>query len=245
MVAYVAVEMAFWGICGPLGAVLAQASQDDSAPPWLLGASGVLLLAIRLCMPLKIGAAVMLAPAMQNLLTRGGDDTALLKAELKRAAGALNGTDRTAAQRKDLAALVERLAVANRTRQPARGAEKLAGTAWRLLYSNAAASGNDNAAGKLGPLVGRVSQEFSPSGLANVVRLGPLEVRLQATYDVKSDVSLAVRFNSIAMKLGERTLLDARLPSPKARDWQVLFADEETRVVRVPDSGHVFVLERA
>lgn len=244
MVAYVAVEMAFWGICGPLGAALANLSQDETAPSWLAPASAALLLAIRLCMPLKVGAAVMLAPAMQKLLTRGGEDTALLKAELRRAAGALNGTDRTAAQRRDLAALVERLAVANPTRNPAR-AEKLAGSRWKLLYSNSAAAGNDNAAGKLGPLVGRVSQEFSQSGLANVVQLGPLQVRVKAEYDVTSDVSLAVKFNSIAMKMGEVTLFDARLPAPKAREWQVLFSDEETRVLRVPDSGHVFVLERA
>lgn len=77
---------------------------------------------------------------------------AQLKEQLTELAGSRNGTDRDEAQRRDIAAVIEKLEALNPAEQPV--AVDLAGTAWRLVYSSSMAA----SAGKFGPFVGRVWQ---------------------------------------------------------------------------------------
>ena len=241
VVSYVAVEVAFWAVAAPLAAYLSSTVDGDNAQPILVGGAVAFLNVVRLFAPLKVGAAVLLAPTVEKLLAGGSaEDVAALKAELAAAAGTRNGTDRSASQREALSALVDRLAAANPTREPAR--VDLRDSTWELVYTDS----TGNSSGKLGPLVGSVTQVFDgAAGYANVVTLGPLEVRLEASYTVKDSRALVVQFESIAVCLAGFQLLSKPFPAPKPRgNWAMLFVDATTRVLRVPETGNVFVLQR-
>jgi PAP_fibrillin len=242
IVSYVAVEAAFWAVAAPLAAFLSSTVEGESSQPVLVGGAVVFLNVVRLFTPLKVGAAVLLAPTVERLLSARGsaEDVAELKAALAAAAGKRNGTDRSASQREALSALVERLAAANPTREPAK--VDLRNSDWELVYTDS----SGNSSGKLGPLTGKVSQVFDgDAGYANVVALGPLEVRLEASYTVKSGKALVVQFESIGVSLAGIRLLSKPFPSPKPRgNWNMLFSDFDTRVILVPETGNVFVLRR-
>ena len=242
IVSYVAVEAAFWAVAAPLGAFLAGTVDGDNSQPVLVGGAVVFLNVVRLFTPLKVAAAVLLAPTVEKLLSVSSStqDVAALKAELDAAAGTRNGTDRSAAQKEALSALVDRLAAVNPTREPAR--IDLRDSSWELVYTDS----SGNSSGKLGPLVGKVTQEFDgAAGYANVVTLGPLEVRLVASYTVKDSRALVVQFESIGVSVAGFQLLSKPFPTPKPRgNWAMLFADTDTRILRVPETGNVFVLRR-
>ena len=242
IVSYVAVEAAFWAVAAPLGAFLASQTQDsENAQGILVGGAVVFLNVVRLFTPLKVGAAVLLAPTVERLLAGGGRvDVAALKEELRAAAGVKNGTDRSAAQREAISALVERLAAANPTREPAK--MDIRNSIWELVYTNS----SGNSSGKIAYLVGRVTQVFdADAGYANVVSLGPLEVRLEASYTVKSGKALVVQFESIGVRVFGKQLFSKPFPTPKPRgNWQMLYADADTRALLVPETGNVFVLRK-
>jgi hypothetical protein len=243
VVSYVAVEAAFWAVAAPLAALLSSTVDGDNSQPVLVGGAVVFLNVVRLFAPLKVAAAVLLAPTVEKLLaTASGsaEDVAQLKAELDAAAGTRNGTDRSAGQREALSALVDRLAAANPTREPAR--VDLRNSSWELVYTDS----SGNSSGKLGPLVGKVTQEFDgDAGYANVVELGPLQVRLVASYMVKDSRALVVQFESIGVVVAGFQLLSKPFPTLKPRgNWAMLFVDSDTRVLRVPETGNVFVLRK-
>ena len=239
---YVAVEAAFWAVAAPLAAFLSSTVDGDNSQPVLVGGAVVFLNVVRLFTPLKVAAAVLLAPTVEKLVavSSSTEDVAALKAELDAAAGTRNGTDRSAAQKEALSALVDRLAAVNPTREPAK--IDLRDSSWELIYTDS----SGNSSGKLGPLVGKVTQEFDgAAGYANVVTLGPLEVRLVASYTVRDTRALVVQFESIGVSVAGIQLLSKPFPVPKPRgNWAMLFADTDTRVLRVPETGNVFVLRR-
>jgi hypothetical protein len=230
------VELAFWAVAAPLGAYLA--SNVDEAPALVAG--GVVFLnGVRLFAPLKIGAALLLAPQVERLLAPP-EDVSALKELILAASGSANGVDRSAEQRSALSVLLARLATANRTGQPAR--VNLRNSAWRLMYTDS----TGNSSGKLGPFIGAVTQLFDGDcGYANVVTLGPLSVSLQASYKAQDDRTLAVQFESLGASLFGAELLSKPFPEPKPRGtWRMSFVDRDWRALTVPETGNVFVLVR-
>jgi hypothetical protein len=243
---YVLAEVAFWALAVPAavlfyrtadGTWLALSDVDDRAK--LLGAGAVFINVVRAFVPLRLAAALALVPTVERLFAKA--DVAALKAALQEAAGSRNGTDRTAAQAAVAATAVEALCAANQTWQPAK--VDLRKSVWKLVYTDS----TGNSSGKLGPLVGRVTQEFSADGksYANVVSVGPLVVRLDASYAPKSATRLAVQFEAISVSLGGLLLLRKPFEAPKPRgSWDMRFSDADTRVLIVPETGNVFCLTR-
>jgi len=247
---YVAVELAFWAVALPFavfgyraadGVWLSLGDVDDRAK--LLGAGAAFISVVRLFVPLRLAAALALAPTVERLLS-GGADVAVLKAAVSAAAGSRNGTDRSAEQAEQASASITALVRANPARAPAKA--DLRGTQWTLLYTDS----RGNSSGRLGPWTGVVTQEFAEDGesYANVVRLGGLlELRLEASYEVKSNVLLGVQFESINVSIGGLRVLRKPFDAPnKPRGtWLMLYSDDDTRVLRVPETDNVFVLQRA
>lgn len=194
-----------------------------------------------------MAAAIVLAPRVEALLGppkgRSEAAAAALKAQIRELSGAAgrNGTDVPAAARAEVAEAVAALAAVSPDPRPSRA--DLRGSSWALLYTDSKGSSS----GRLGPLVGRVTQEFAPDGPAytNVVSLGPLSARLEASFAAAGDRALAVQFESIGLRLGGLQLLQKPFPAPKPRGtWELLFSDGQWRVLRIAETGNVFILER-
>jgi len=178
------------------------------------------------------------------------DEPALLR-RLRDLAGDANGTDRTDAQRSEIAALLEASlggpsrgvisGVTSSSVAPSR--VDLAGTRWTLLYTDS----GGNSSGKLGPFVGAVTQAFEPepgSGrYKNVVDLGPLTLELKATCSAMDDRTIKVVFDDLAVILFGVELLRKPFPPGRAGTWRMALQGEELRVLYT-NQGNVFALER-
>jgi len=178
------------------------------------------------------------------------DEPALLR-RLRDLAGDANGTDRTDAQRSEIAALLEASlggpsrgvisGVTSSSVAPSR--VDLAGTSWNLLYTDS----GGNSSGKLGPFVGAVTQAFEPelgSGrYKNVVDLGPLTLELAATCSAMDDRTIKVVFDDLAVILFGVELLRKPFPPGRAGTWRMALQGEELRVLYT-NQGNVFALER-
>ena len=179
------------------------------------------------------------------------DEPALLR-RLRDLAGDANGTDRTDAQRSEIAALLD-ASLGGPSRGGVSGVAKsssvapsrvdLAGTRWTLLYTDS----GGNSSGKLGPFVGAVTQAFDSepgSGrYKNVVDLGPLTLELRATCSATDDRTIKVVFDDLAVILFGVELLRKPFPPGRAGTWRMALQGEELRVLYT-NQGNVFALER-
>lgn len=114
-----------------------------------------------------------------------------------------------------------------------------------LVYS-AAAGGSS---GKLGPIDGTVTQEFvNATTFINSVTVGPLEIGLTASRQVKSDTILAVKFHKTTVSVFGVPLVDKEISG--GGSWKMLFAghitdtDGTRKLVRVMQTPSLFVLEQ-
>ena len=253
---YVAVETAFWAVALPAafvfyrfvddGGVLADV--DGNAK--ILGSSLAFINIVRAFVPLRLAAAVALAPATEKVLAtfaKSRVDIEALKAAITTAAGQLNGTDRSARQTAELLDSITALSAANPSAAPAR--DDLKGSVWRLVFTDS----TGNSSGKIGPFAGVVTQEFDADGVsyANVVTLGPLVIRLDASYSATSSTTLRVQFEAISVAIGSVRVLRKPFEDPKPRGtWDMLFSEVASkkpnawRILRIPETKNVFVLER-
>ena len=107
--------------------------------------------------------------------------------------------------------------------------------AWRVAYATAPSPSN----GALGPLRGVGLQIVDVAGRAyvNELALGPLVVRLRASFEPRSDAELRVSFDSIEASVFGTTLLTKAFPPGVERTWLLTYTDATTRVVRAGVDG--------
>jgi len=107
--------------------------------------------------------------------------------------------------------------------------------AWRVAYSTAPSPSN----GALGPFRGVGLQVVDVAGRAyvNELALGPLTVRLRASFEPRSDSELRVAFESIEASLFGTTLVTTAFPPGVERTWLLTYTDATTRVVRAGVDG--------
>lgn len=98
---------------------------------------------------------------------------------------------------------------------------------WTLLYT----TNDGSSAGKLGPFVGNVFQEVSLSEKSydNVVKLGPLQGRLSATWDVESSTLWTVKFQTLILSLFGVPLKTQDLSA--VGTWRMTYLDNDFRIL--------------
>lgn len=160
--------------------------------------------------------------------------------ELRRlTSGTGNGTGCTPERKARIEELVQELERTNPSSEPAR--LPLQNTTWTLLYSNT----GGNSSGKLGPFVGRVTQSFDErDGFANTVGLGALKLALHATYEVRSDHTIVVRFQNTEFSAFGFNLFNNSFERTAVGSWRVTYATPELRVL-YSNKDNVFVLARS
>lgn len=153
--------------------------------------------------------------------------------------GTGNGTQCTPERRATVEALVQELERSNSNLQPAR--LPLRNTSWTLLYSNT----SGNSSGKLGPFVGRVTQEFDEhDGFANTVDLGVLKVTLNARYETKNDQIIVVRFRNTELCVFGFKLFSKAFERTAVGSWKVTYASSDLRIL-YSNQDNLFVLARS
>ena len=153
--------------------------------------------------------------------------------------GTGNGTQCTPERRATVEALVQELERSNSNLQPA--SLPLRNTSWTLLYSNT----SGNSSGKLGPFVGRVTQEFDEQdGFANTVDLGVLKVTLNATYETKNDQIIVVRFRNTELCVFGFKLFSKAFERTAVGSWKVTYASSDLRIL-YSNQDNLFVLARS
>jgi len=168
-----------------------------------------------------------------------------LKQALRRQAGGSYGHDLIPEAR----AAVEATAAALAALTPAEAApaeQPLAGTSWRLLYTNAVG----NSSGMFGPLLADSTQVFhgaaaEPRGATHYVndsRLGPLTLALAGRCWPASRERIQLQFDELRVSLFGRRLLTRPLGAMAAH-WRAVYGDADTRVF-FTNKGSLFVLVR-
>ena len=180
-------------------------------------------------------------------------EAAKLRAMLCAAAeGTQNGTAADAAQAAKVRECVRQLEELNPTAPTAD--VDLSGTSWRLVYT----SSTGTSSGKVGPLVGEVTQVFDEAvsredGRAtyrNVVDWsGVVTVALLAAFDRLSDASLRVEFvNTTFSALGGLLSRCIEFPPGRVGVWRLSYVDEELRILYARGGSakeeNVFVMVR-
>lgn len=116
-----------------------------------------------------------------------------------------------------------------------------------LVYS--AAPGGSS--GRLfGPVYGKVTQEFLDDNVTfiNSVKIGPIEIALQAERFVKNDNTNMVKFRKSIIKVFGNTVVDKDIKG--GGDWKYLFMGEvkdkngNPRLLRVMETPSLFVIEQ-
>jgi len=140
----------------------------------------------------------------------------------------------------DLCRDLEQYSDPNPSRQPLRGVHN-------LVYS--AAKGGSS--GKLvGPISGRVTQNFFRDGVTfvNAVQIGPIEISLEATKEIKTQKINTVRFRLSRVKLFGQTIVEKEIGG--GGTWKYLFIgnivdrDGKEKLVRVMETPSLFVIEQ-
>lgn len=116
----------------------------------------------------------------------------------------------------------------------------------KLVYS--AAPGGSN--GKIGPFVGKVTQEFVDDiTFINAVSFGPLKIALRAEREVKSDTAIKVTFRETTVTLfGNK--VTSKMIENSGGVWKYLFSGVVTspngrqKLVRIMQTPSLFVLEQ-
>ena len=179
------------------------------------------------------------------LAAAGADAAGALKQALRRQAGGSYGHDLPPEAR----AAVEATAAALAALTPAEAApaeQRLAGSAWRLLYTNAVG----NSSGKFGPLIADSTQVFygaaaEPAGATSYVNdsaLGPLTLALSGRCWPASRERIQLQFDELRVYLWGRRLL-ARPLGGMGAHWRAVYGDDDTRVF-FTNKGSLFVLVR-
>lgn len=147
-------------------------------------------------------------------------------------------------ERKDVEELAKKLARVKGDPRPSKA--PLRGT-HNLVYS--AAPGGSS--GRLiGPLYGKVTQEFlgDDKTFINAVRVGPLEISLEADRIVKDDKTNVVKFRKSRIKLFGNTIVEKEVSG--GGTWKYLFMGEvkdndgKPRLLRVMETPSLFVIEQ-
>jgi hypothetical protein len=114
-----------------------------------------------------------------------------------------------------------------------------------LVYS----ASKGGSSGKIGPFVGKVTQEFGEDGIFyNKAQFGPLEVSLRAECTVKSDTVCAVSFKETTFRLFGATLKQSEVSG--GGTWKYLFVGEivdkdgNKKLVRVMETPSLFIIEQ-
>ena len=168
-----------------------------------------------------------------------------LKRKVVKLAGNKNGTDRSEAQRQELADVINQLNERNPTAAPA--AADLAGTEWVICYTDS----SGNSSGKLGPLVGRTGQRFpadTPGQYVNYASFlaGALTVELQGEYAAKGDARINLVFKSTSFSFLGGLLRTPAKEFPNGglkAHWVMKYVDQDVRVLET-NKGSIFVLVR-
>lgn len=116
----------------------------------------------------------------------------------------------------------------------------------KLVYS--ASPGGSS--GKIGPFVGKVTQEFVDDvTFINAVSLGPLKIALRAEREVKSDTAIKVTFRETTITLfGNK--LTSKMIENSGGVWKYVFSgvvkdpNGRQKLVRVMETPSLFVLEQ-
>ena len=116
----------------------------------------------------------------------------------------------------------------------------------KLVYS--ASPGGSS--GKIGPFVGKVTQEFVDDvTFINAVSLGPVKIALRAEREVKSDTAIKVTFRETTVTLfGNK--VTSKLIENSGGVWKYVFSGVVTdtngrqKLVRVMETPSLFVLEQ-
>jgi hypothetical protein len=115
-----------------------------------------------------------------------------------------------------------------------------------LVYS--ASPGGSS--GKVGPFVGKVTQEFvDDKTFYNAVEFGPLKISLRAEREVKSDTAIKVTFRETTVTLfGNK--VTSKIMENSGGVWKYLFSgvvtseDGRRKLVRLMETPSLFVLEQ-
>mmetsp|Transcript_28029 Transcript_28029/g.52590 ORF Transcript_28029/g.52590 Transcript_28029/m.52590 type:complete len:204 (-) Transcript_28029:780-1391(-) len=115
----------------------------------------------------------------------------------------------------------------------------------KLVYS--AAKGASS--GKIGPLVGKVSQLFEDDEIFyNRVSFGPLQIALRAKREIKNDSTIKVSFLETSFSLFGKTL--KKQQAGGGGIWKVKFTGKiedkngKEKLVRIMETPSLFVLEQ-
>mmetsp|Transcript_15011 Transcript_15011/g.28448 ORF Transcript_15011/g.28448 Transcript_15011/m.28448 type:complete len:223 (+) Transcript_15011:47-715(+) len=152
------------------------------------------------------------------------------------------GTDRTKEERGELASTAKMQIAKLSDKKPARAS--LSGL-HKLVYS--ASPGGSS--GKIGPLTGKVTQEFVDDTIfINAVELGPLKIALRAEREIKSDTTIKVTFRETTV-----TLFGIKVTSKTIENsggvWKYLFSgvietsSGKRKLIRIIETPSLFVLE--
>lgn len=149
--------------------------------------------------------------------------------------GTKNGLDRTSEQQTTIKHDIAELASSS-------GDSKLdlTGSHWTLRYSDSTSS----SAGKLGPFIGYVEQEFPADRQGiyyNKVQCGILKAKLTADYEYEKDNKINVSFTAIQFMLGPFKYQPKNFTG--RGHWILRYTDPHLRVLDT-NADHVFVLER-
>ena len=116
----------------------------------------------------------------------------------------------------------------------------------KLVYS--AAPGGSS--GKVGPFVGKVTQEFVDDvTFINSVSLGPLKISLRAEREVKSDTAIKVSFRETTVTLFGNQITSKTIEN-SGGVWKYLFSGVVTspsgqrKIIRIMETPSLFVLEQ-
>lgn len=115
-----------------------------------------------------------------------------------------------------------------------------------LVYS--AAPGGSS--GKLGPFAGVVTQNFTDETFfINGVSLGPLQIELTASRQLKDDRTIAVRFHKTKVSIFGATVAEKEITG--GGTWSCVFVgtirdedDGKRKLIRVMETPSLFVLEQ-
>lgn len=175
---------------------------------------------------------------LDNLLSRNKKDNDAIVSRLKEnirsiSEGTDNGISATDSQREEIAALVQELESLNPTTKLSLD-EKLNGS-WNLIYT----TNSGSSAGKLGPFVGNVEQRIClpQDEYINFVRLWGLEGALTATWDVLSNDTWQVKFQTLHFKLLGLPVLQTNLEAQGI--WRKVYLDDDFRILYAKSSNIV------
>eukprot|EP00611_Tribonema_gayanum_P025863 TRINITY_DN6004_c1_g1_i1.p1 TRINITY_DN6004_c1_g1~~TRINITY_DN6004_c1_g1_i1.p1 ORF type:complete len:275 (+),score=81.73 TRINITY_DN6004_c1_g1_i1:30-827(+) len=169
-------------------------------------------------------------------------------AELKKiiytaAKGTDNGIKASEAQREAIKGAINKLVKINPTKAPAKS-DKSTGV-WNLVYTTS----SESSAGKLGPFVGKVTQDVDVSTVkyVNVVDLGLVRGELGATWTVENASQWRVIFQNIKFSVLGVALLNKEISAEGL--WTLSYLDDDFRILTArslarSDGGNVYILAK-